>query len=419
MLTTSQRIAFRFALTIAGIVLFLGFVINWAFFGSRWKREQLWLQTQTMSGPNEMKFLEKMQKKFAKSLWRNMWPRNMLFVELDKNEQEELIEHTLVKNLAHFDDERYLYISTGEKDQLMVMDISPVVHNQIALLRITLFAVFGSSVIGYAVAVRQVKRGLKDLKVLAKKVKRIDIDSLHNNLTFDHLPEHDEIHIVSRAIDEMTTKLHHQVSTIKQFVANVSHEFKTPLMSLQSTLDVGEKTKNYESVLSQTRDQIGIMNRLLDTLTILTNAQSNTVLEKSVLKLEDVLVPLILTMQEKYPHIQFEQTIDAKATVRAHQWFLERIVSNLLDNAGKFTPAWWTVSLLADSHGIQITDTWSGISPEQLTRIREPFWQGDAARWTDGFGLGLALVRQLVTLLGWDIVVKSALGEWTTVTIKR
>jgi signal transduction histidine kinase len=162
----------------------------------------------------------------------------MLFVELDKNEQEELIEHTIVKNLAHFDDERYLYMPTGEKDQLMVMDISPVVHNQIALLRITLFAVIGSSVIGYAVAVRQVKRGLRDLKVLAKKVKRIDIDSLHNNLTFDHLPAHDEIHIVSRALDDMTTKLHHQVSTIKQFVANVSHEFKTPLMSLQSTLDV-------------------------------------------------------------------------------------------------------------------------------------------------------------------------------------
>ena len=68
MLTTSQRIAFRFALTIAGIVLFLGFVINGAFFGSRWKREQLWLQTQTMSGPTDMKLLERLQRKFAKSL---------------------------------------------------------------------------------------------------------------------------------------------------------------------------------------------------------------------------------------------------------------------------------------------------------------------------------------------------------------
>ncbi|MBP6256878.1 hypothetical protein KA405_04130 [Patescibacteria group bacterium] len=68
MLTTSQRIALRFALTIAGIVLFLGFVINGAFFGSRWKREQLLLQAQRISGPTEMKFLDRLERKFAKSL---------------------------------------------------------------------------------------------------------------------------------------------------------------------------------------------------------------------------------------------------------------------------------------------------------------------------------------------------------------
>lgn len=133
------------------------------------------------------------------------------------------------------------------------------------------------------------------------------------------MPDHDEIHIVSRAIDEMTTKLHHQVTTIKQFVANVSHEFKTPLMSLQSTLDLGEKTKNYDTVLTQTREQIGVMNRLLDTLTILTAAQTTTNVEKNELSLEVVLYPLIEIMKKKYPHIQFEQTIDAKAIIHANQ----------------------------------------------------------------------------------------------------
>jgi signal transduction histidine kinase len=128
---------------------------------------------------------------------------------------------------------------------------------------------------------------------------------------------------------------------------------------------------------------------------------------------------LLRTLQEKYPAVQFTQKIDPHATLFTHQWFLERIVSNILDNAGKFTPAWWTVALVADMHGIQITDTWSGISPEQLTRIREPFWQGDAARGTEGFWLGLALVQQLVTLLGWDIIVKSTLGKWTSVVVKR
>ncbi len=128
------------------------------------------------------------------------------------------------------------------------------------------------------------KRGLKDLHGLASHVQSLDIDTLQKKALFDHLPQDDEIKIVSRALDDMASKLHHQVSMIKQFVANVSHEFKTPLMSLQSTLEVGEKTKNYENVLSQTRDQIGIMNRLLDTLTILTNAQNTVNLEKIALQ---------------------------------------------------------------------------------------------------------------------------------------
>ena len=362
---------------------------------------------------------QKTKRKFARKMWGELGPRNMLIVPIGWEEQEELRKHTLFGNVAHFEDERYIYGLTPQGDQLFVVDISPVVHNQIALLWITLFAVIGSSMIGYAVAVRQVKYWLKDLQVLAKKVQSIDIDSLHNTLSFDHLPTHDEVRIVSDAIDHMTTKLHHQVATIKQFVANVSHEFKTPLMSLQSTLEVGEKTKNYTQVLWQTREQIWVMNRLLETLMFLTNTHTPTDLRKQEISVSQVIEPLVRTIQEKYPSVAFTVTLDQQQTIRTNQGFLERIVSNLLDNAGKFTPAWWTVSLVADMHSLSITDTWSGISSEQLTHIREPFWQGDAARGTEGFWLGLALVQQLVTVLGRNIIVKSSLGEWTSVTLKR
>jgi signal transduction histidine kinase len=156
--------------------------------------------------------------------------------------------------------------------------------------------------------------------VLAKKVQTLDIDSLHTQqFAFDHLPAHDEIQIVSHALDEMTTKVHDQVVRIKQFVANVSHEFKTPLMSLQSTLEVGEKTNNYTDVLLQTRDQIGVMSRLLDTLTILTNAQHTTALQKQEINLEGTIVPLVMSMQEKYPDVQFTHTIDPHASVFTQQ----------------------------------------------------------------------------------------------------
>ncbi len=360
------------------------------------------------------------KRKFAKKNGGQLGPRNMLIVPMQGEEQEELREHTLFGNVAHFDDERYVYGPTPQGDQLLVVDISPVVHNQINLLWITLISIVAASGLGYVVAVITVRKWLRDLHELAEKVKSLDIDSLREQqFAFAHLPAHDEIQVVSHALDEMTTKVHTQVTLIKQFVANVSHEFKTPLMSLQSTLEVGEKTKNYTDVLVQTREQIGIMSRLLDTLTLLTQVHHSSVIEKQEVSLDQSIVPLVRTLQEKYPHIQFTQKIDPQATVLTQQWFLERIVSNLLDNAGKFTPAWWTVALVADTHGIQITDTWSGISPEQMSRIREPFWQGDAARGTEGFWLWLALVQQLITLLGWDIIVKSSLGAWTSVVVKR
>lgn len=154
---------------------------------------------------------------------------------------------------------------------------------------------------------------------MTEKVKQINIDSLHTPFSFPHLPAHDEIQIVSRALDDMTTNIHNQVNTIKQFVAHVSHEFKTPLMSLQSTIDVGEKTKQYEIVMTHAREEIGIMDRLLDTLLILTQTHKKPFLEKSNHNLEALLVPLLREMQEKYPQIRFLYTGDPLITLTTHQ----------------------------------------------------------------------------------------------------
>jgi len=420
MLTTSQRIALRFALTIAAIVFFLGVVINLAFFWSRWKREQQFFRTSQMVGAPHIPQAQLAKRKFARKNGGHLGPRNMLMVPTQGEEQKELHAHTVFGNVAHFDDERYVYGPTPQGDQLLVVDISPVVHNQINLLRITLIGMLATSSLGYLVAIITVKKWLCDLHILAEKVKLLDIDSLHTQkFAFSHLPAHDEIQIVAHALDATATKVHNQVTLIQQFVANVSHEFKTPLMSLQSTLEVGERTKNYADVFGKVREEIGVMQRLLDTLTVLTRSQHDLQLEKNTFSLPLVLRSLVDTMQVHYPAVTFLQHIDEQATLHTHQWFFERIITNILDNAGKFTPAWGTVEIQADRYGIQIADTWSGISPEQLTRIREPFWQGDAARGTTGFGLGLSLVKQLVMLLDRDIILKSKIGAWTSVTIKR
>lgn len=158
MLTTSQRIAVRFALTIAGIVFFLGMVINVAFFGSRWKREQQFFRTAQIMEQQDMLHAQKAKRRFARKNGGDLGPRNMLMVPTQGEEQKELHDHTMFANVAHFDDERYVYGPTPQGDQLLVVDISPVVHNQINLLWITLIGMLVTSGFGYLVAIITVKK---------------------------------------------------------------------------------------------------------------------------------------------------------------------------------------------------------------------------------------------------------------------
>ncbi len=350
---------------------------------------------------------------------KDFWPRNTLIVTLGGEQTHELEEHTVMGNILRYEWERYLYGPTWQGEEIVIVDITPVVENQIALLWITFVALIVSSGVGYLVSVFVVKKSLRDLKVLAQKAQTIDVDSLQQSRTFPHLPDHDEIQIVSHALQEMTEKIHIQVTAIKQFVANVSHEFKTPLMSLQSAVDVGEKVKQYDQLFPQIREQIGTMHRLLDTLTTLMHSQKTSELKKEQLVIAPMVTSIVDAMRLLHTNITFTNLVEDDVSVVAHQGIVERILSNLLDNAAKFTPAWWTVTITATNSSLTISDTWAGISPEQLTRIREPFWQWDAARGTMGFWLGLALVKQCVTLLDRDIVVKSTVGEWTIVKLTR
>lgn len=417
MLTTSQRIALRFTVTIALIIFVLWLLINLAFFGAWRRREQALFRVPQQLGEKWAQQMHKMQKRFEKKWGPLLWPRNMLFADVWGDIAAELSAHTLFANLAYIEGERYLYWVTADARELVIIDISPVVWNQIALLWITLISALISSGVGYLIAVSFVKKWLRDLHTLAAKAQTIDIDSLHQSRIFAHLPPHDEIQIVSRAIETMTTKLDNQVTSIKQFVANVSHEFKTPLMSLQSTIELADKMNQYETLFPQINEQIKIMRRLLETLTMLMQTHQTTHLEKESLHIAAVVDQLVSAVRITYPQITYTLQIPSDLHVMTHQWLFERIVTNLLDNAGKFTPAWWTVVIWADTYGLTIRDTGVGMSPEQLMHMREPFWQGDAARGTTWFGLWWAIVKQCAELLGRNIEVTSVVGEGTTVTL--
>lgn len=190
-------------------------------------------------------------------------------------------------------------------------------------------------------------------------------------------------------------------------------------MSLQSTIEVAQKTKQYDHLFVQVREQVGSMQRLLDTLTLLTRLQSAPDIHLQNIALTPLLTQLVTTAQQTYPDSIFTSTSAPDLTITWDAGILERIVTNLLDNAGKFTPPGGTITVHADAHHLRITDTGYGIAPQDLSHIREPFRQGDAARNTSWFGLGLRLVQQLVAVMKWKISVTSELGKGTTFMIHR
>lgn len=154
-----------------------------------------------------------------------------------------------------------------------------------------------------------VARGLKDLYRLAEGVKASDIETLHKKLEMSHLPEDDEINIVARSIDTMKQKVHEQVQSIKDFVAHVSHEFKTPLMVMRSDIDLAHKTKDYEDLIEKNARTVQQMQTLLDGLLVLTMAQTGKLTATQV-HMSTLLERVCEGMQKKYS--------DKKVTLHTH-----------------------------------------------------------------------------------------------------
>jgi signal transduction histidine kinase len=138
--------------------------------------------------------------------------------------------------------------------------------------------------------------------------------------------------------------------------------------------------------------------------------------------LSDQLAEIIIGYEELFEskEIEFECNID-EAFVYSCPSYLEIVWSNLLSNAIKFTENGGKISvaLHADGHNatVTVTDTGCGIDSETGKHIFDRFYQGDTSRKSQGNGLGLALVKKVIDVLGGEISVQSEVGKGSTFTI--
>ena len=236
----------------------------------------------------------------------------------------------------------------------------------------------------------------------------------------------DELGQLALSFNNMANSLSNSEGTRRSFIANVSHELKTPMTTIAGFIDgildgtiPKEQEDKYLHIVS---DEVKRLSRLVKSMLDLSRIDSGEMkLRPTQFNITQVLVNTLLTFEQQIDekNIEIRGLEDSSPQmVWGDQDLLHQVVYNLIENAVKFTnPGGYistTVTDGIDRTTVVIENSGPGVAPEDLPMIFERFYKTDKSRSRDknGMGLGLYIVRTILKLHGGDITVSSAVGQF-------
>jgi two-component system phosphate regulon sensor histidine kinase PhoR len=229
------------------------------------------------------------------------------------------------------------------------------------------------------------------------------------------------------------TRLRQLENIRREFVANVSHELKTPITSIKGyieTLQEGalEDKENAIKFLEIIAKQADLLHALIDDLLSLSKIEQEA--ERGEMQLVDekvrrIIEDAIASYETRARERRIRVTLQCKdeVVVKANARLLEQAVGNLLDNAIKYSEAGSSVDIEVVKNkkevAIAVRDHGGGMAPEHLSRLFERFYRVDKGRSRElgGTGLGLAIVKHIIQAHGGRVAVESTLGKGSTFTL--
>ena len=237
----------------------------------------------------------------------------------------------------------------------------------------------------------------------------------------------DEVGQLTRAFNDMADALDKEESVRRDFIANISHELKTPMTTIAGFIDgildgtiPESKQKHYLTIVSE---EISRLSGLVASMLSLARIDSGkTTIYKTKFSLISTIVNILLTFEDRLEEKKIEivglETADG-LSVYGDQALLHQVLYNLIENATKFTPQGGEITFHAESKGdklyFSVKNSGKGISQKDLPFIFDKFYKTDKSRSEDkkSMGLGLYLVKTIINLHGGEITVTSEIDKET------
>lgn len=206
----------------------------------------------------------------------------------------------------------------------------------------------------------------------------------------------DELGRLATRFNAMLEALEQSVGKQRQLVADASHELRTPLTAIRTNLDLIREGKlpehEVQSALAESAVELDELTRLVSDLVELARGSERQLRLEDV-HLDDLVAGAVERAQVRAPQVQFVSQL-TPTVVHADALLLDRAISNLLDNAAKWSPEGGAIEVTVNGGEVTVRDHGPGIAQNDLPHIFDRFYRATAARSKPGSGLGLAIVRE-------------------------
>jgi len=297
----------------------------------------------------------------------------------------------------------------------ILFDTTDYIKSQLIIIKISLVLMLLFAIAVYFLWKMVSRRALRWLISIASQAQDNNLEDKLQKISVKW-PKDDEIKILANTINRAFKKINTQTWNLKQFITDVSHEFKTPLMWINSKIDLYNKKcekwtcspNELQDLLLWIKTSTKKLNTLLETLFLFSRMQDGiTDFKKKKTELwkyiQDETESVLSSYTDKNIEIIYDIKKDILVDIETSTFAM--LLDNLLTNAIKFSDKNPKIKVGLNKKSFWIQDSWVWINKKDITKIWDKFYRNDLGK--EGFWVGLFIVKRIIDLYGWKIEVES------------